>query len=271
MNCQKCQKQTFLPFKCPYCQGYFCSDHRLPENHNCPQIQQARTPKQETLPPPTQKQESYEYTVTYPTTPKTKTKIHFSTKEITHLTIATLLVTAVGLSYVGLPNLLSNAYDVNYVMLTAFIAMFTVSFFAHELAHKITAQREGYWAEFRLTLTGALLTLLSIIPTLFKIISPGAVMISGHANTRNIGKISIAGPATNLTLSTAFLAITLLLPSYSSLFLTGAAFNAWIALFNLIPFGIFDGLKVFVWNKKIWATTFTLSLVLTVLSYTFIL
>ena len=25
-----------LPFKCPYCGKYFCIEHRLPENHNCP-------------------------------------------------------------------------------------------------------------------------------------------------------------------------------------------------------------------------------------------
>ena len=43
-----------------------------------------------------------------------------------------------------------------------------------------------------------------------------------------------------------------------------AWFNAWIAVFNLIPFGIFDGLKVFNWNKKAWALTFSASAVLTV-------
>jgi predicted nucleic acid binding AN1-type Zn finger protein len=37
-GCFKCGRQ-FTDFtdkyRCKYCQKYFCSDHRLPENHNC--------------------------------------------------------------------------------------------------------------------------------------------------------------------------------------------------------------------------------------------
>lgn len=34
----------FLPYKCKYCGGTFCSEHRLPENHNCPGIQYWNVP-----------------------------------------------------------------------------------------------------------------------------------------------------------------------------------------------------------------------------------
>ena len=34
-KCEYCDKEIFLPFKCPYCGGYFCSEHRLPEKHEC--------------------------------------------------------------------------------------------------------------------------------------------------------------------------------------------------------------------------------------------
>ncbi len=37
-KCDVCGKRELLPFKCRYCGGTFCSDHRLPENHNCPGI-----------------------------------------------------------------------------------------------------------------------------------------------------------------------------------------------------------------------------------------
>jgi Zn-dependent protease len=37
--------------------------------------------------------------------------------------------------------------------------------------------------------------------------------------------------------------------------LIGARFNAWIALFNLIPFMGLDGQQVFSWNKVVWAVT----------------
>lgn len=34
-TCSSCQKKTTLPFRCKYCGGVFCDDHRLPEAHNC--------------------------------------------------------------------------------------------------------------------------------------------------------------------------------------------------------------------------------------------
>jgi hypothetical protein len=34
--CENCgEKIGFLPFKCKYCGGSFCKEHRLPENHQC--------------------------------------------------------------------------------------------------------------------------------------------------------------------------------------------------------------------------------------------
>ncbi|MHA1472127.1 MAG: AN1-type zinc finger domain-containing protein [Promethearchaeota archaeon] len=34
--CENCgEKISFLPFKCKYCGGSFCKEHRLPENHQC--------------------------------------------------------------------------------------------------------------------------------------------------------------------------------------------------------------------------------------------
>ncbi|MHA1460072.1 MAG: rhomboid family intramembrane serine protease [Promethearchaeota archaeon] len=34
--CEHCgEKINFLPFKCKYCGGAFCKEHRLPENHQC--------------------------------------------------------------------------------------------------------------------------------------------------------------------------------------------------------------------------------------------
>jgi hypothetical protein len=35
-RCTFCKKETgYLPFHCKYCGNSFCSEHRLPENHNC--------------------------------------------------------------------------------------------------------------------------------------------------------------------------------------------------------------------------------------------
>lgn len=265
MECQKCGKETFLPFRCPYCGGYFCSEHRLPENHECPRIESARAPKKETNAIVKQTQRSYEYSVTYiPVT--SKRKLHFSGREIKHLAIAAMLVLGIGLSLGISPK--TYAKIGSPFMLLIFAAMLTASFFLHELAHKLTAQKEGLWAEFRLMFMGLMLTAISIISPLFKIISPGAVVVSGFAGKKGVGKISIAGPLTNIILSMTL--IGLWLATSQPILMFGAAFNAWIALFNLIPFGILDGFKVFLWNKLLWALTFALSLALTILTYPYL-
>jgi membrane associated rhomboid family serine protease len=52
--CEKCGKEVALPFKCSYCGGNFCSDHRLPENHDCKGVTTAT--KKNDAPPKTEAQ-----------------------------------------------------------------------------------------------------------------------------------------------------------------------------------------------------------------------
>ena len=42
-KCEYCGKEVLLPFRCHFCGGYFCLEHRLPENHDCPKAH-PRTP-----------------------------------------------------------------------------------------------------------------------------------------------------------------------------------------------------------------------------------
>lgn len=37
-KCHICGKEELIPFKCAYCGGYFCAEHRLPERHNCSKV-----------------------------------------------------------------------------------------------------------------------------------------------------------------------------------------------------------------------------------------
>ena len=98
-------------------------------------------------------------------------------------------------------------------------------------------------------------------------------MIGGYADKETIGKTSVAGPLTNITLALLFLALTVTLfdSPVAFAFYFGLLVNSIIALFNLIPFGILDGFKVFSWNKIVWATTFSVSLALTIYSNFFLL
>lgn len=38
-KCRKCGQTSNLPYQCSKCEDYFCSNHRLPENHDCPMLQ----------------------------------------------------------------------------------------------------------------------------------------------------------------------------------------------------------------------------------------
>ncbi len=176
-----------------------------------------------------------------------------------HLAVATVLVIGAGLTF---PNMIYNDYS----MLALLSVLFALSFLIHEIAHKIMAQTYGLWAEFRLNVMGVILTLLSMIPSFIKIIGPGAVVVSGSADRKTVGKTSIIGPTTNLMLASIFCAANFFL-MHSWIFAVVAFYNAWIAIFNLVPIGVLDGYKVFFWNKKIWAFAFAASVVLGIVAY----
>jgi Zn-dependent protease len=252
-----------MAFQCSYCGGQFCAAHRLPENHNCPKLDVARAQRQQEA-NVVSRPITYEHKVTFGLPSRGKGRVYFGPKELKHLAIALLLLVAVGLLtvlYSGTPVQAGLPVSV-----LAFTVILTVSFFIHEIAHKVTAQRRGLWAEFRLTVWGAVVTLIfAFLP--IKLISPGAVMIAGSAEKKVIGRISLAGPITNIVLSIVFFGAAFVPSQYSPFFLFGGFFNAYLAAFNLIPFGVFDGLKIFNWNKTVWSLVFATSAALTVIGY----
>jgi len=265
-----------MPFQCPYCGGQFCSQHRLPENHSCPKIGLAHAQKHETVAESFDpKQSSYQFSISFGPQYKTNGHVYMGTKELKNLIPAALLIIGIGFSIVFYNNWFNGNYYASmgwgWTEISIFAVLLTASFLLHEMAHKFTAQKNGLWAEFRLTKWGAMITLISVF-TPFRLISPGAVMISGPSHLDKIGKISIAGPLTNLSLSLLFLGAANVaynaasLPFYV-LFLTIASFNAFIAVFNLIPYGILDGFKIYSWNKKMWALIFAASAAITIYTY----
>ena len=66
-------------------------------------------------------------------------------------------------------------------------------------------------------------------------------------------------PASNYVLAALFLLLmfvdrTVTLPSWVSVLANlGFQINAWLGLFNLIPFGPFDGAKVLEWSQPVFA------------------
>ena len=258
VKCSYCGKEIYLPFKCPYCGQYFCAEHRLPENHNCPEIWRAKAPKREVVARSSQ-EVTYSYPLTYQRQVSREKAIFFSLTELKHIAIGTLLVFMVGLSPYIYEGRSIQAFIILGLVLSA-------SFVLHELAHKVAAQLQGLWAEFRLMLFGALLTLISIFIPFFKIISPGAVVIAGLSSIDKIGKTAFAGPFTNMLIAVILAPLTSFpLPPYLLLVVAfGAWINSFMAFFNLIPFGVMDGLKVLLWDKRVWAAAFVISIILMV-------
>jgi len=127
-------------------------------------------------------------------------------------------------------------------------------FLLHELMHKYFAQKYGYRAEFRSFDEMLFLGIILAVLFRFVIAAPGAVMIESYRyDIKKNGIISIAGPVTNLILAILFFALL----QFSSGFLNtvadyGFRINTILALFNMIPFWMFDGAKVWKWNKFAW-------------------
>ena len=86
----------------------------------------------------------------------------------------------------------------------------------------------------------------------------------GLSDRNKFGRVALIGPLTNLVMGFGFLISTYLYPYHSYLY-AGASFNAWIAMFNLLPFGtIFK--KIFDWNKIAWGCAMAITMVLLVVA-----
>lgn len=134
-----------------------------------------------------------------------------------------------------------------------------IGFLIHELAHKVVAQKYGCFAEFR---SFDQMLFLAVLMSFFGFVfaAPGAVMISGPVGLRRNGKISAAGPLANLVLAFIFLSIIINF-GVNTLTMYGFLINTWLALFNMLPFGNFDGRKILNWNKKVYGAMIAVSLV----------
>jgi len=155
---------------------------------------------------------------------------------------------------------------IGIVVASSFVAVLT-GFLMHEIAHKVVAVRYGLWAEFRADTRGLLLAFVTAIFG-FVIAAPGAVMIAGPVNLRQNGRISAAGPLTNMAFGGSFLAI--LFAFWPVLYFTPwfilvyqiAIVNIILGTFNMIPFPPLDGSKIWWWKKPVWAGMFAVFVVM---------
>src|SRR5256712_5249305 len=261
-RCAVCGAEEFIPYVCRYCGRTHCVYHRLPENHECPNINQARAPK----PIIRVERRSTGTNLRLIRAPKLSS---ISSRELYALSAALLVL---GLSF-SMRYVFSGLrpLEVLEVFLLTLLVIGT-GFLGHELAHKFSAQRYGCWAEFKLWTVGAIMALL------FAVISQGTFIFAAHGavyiasrssyfgegiDRKANGVISLVGPLVNIAASALFaIALAgstalgfgdLVIANAFHFLRVGFQITIWLGAFNMIPFFILDGQKVFTWDRKIWA------------------
>jgi Zn-dependent protease len=198
----------------------------------------------------------------------------FSSIEIRHLIISMGVLTLAftfALTGNNLISGLSNGFNLSilpYGIAVSFLGIVT-AFFFHELSHKFMAQKHRLWAEYRMFPHGLSLALLLGILTPFVFAAPGAVMFMGGSRYHETGKIAMAGPLANIIVAMITLPIYLFVVFEESVLGQIIGFicliNAFLATFNLLPFGPLDGVKIIRWNATVWIILLIIAIVTLIL------
>lgn len=209
---------------------------------------------------------------------------HFSDTEKQHLRLAMGAFTlALGFMAVGgIGGISFYGFSTWIVMLLLSMPVWMIgvgpAFLLHEIGHKLVAKKNGCWAEFRADPKGLQFGIAISFFIGFLFMAPGAVMVAGLVTRRQNGHIAVAGPLTNLGL------FLIGIPLWGIILGLTGAFNGlpdagifgrdyvsdgslvwqamlvdvgvyWLGanlllgLFNMLPFGPLDGLKVKDWNE----------------------
>ena len=186
--------------------------------------------------------------------------MRFSYTEVKHLIIAWLTI-SLAFTFLFIRGFIfRGVFDPFPLIFLISLGTVGISFVIHELLHKIIAQRYGMWAEFRMDVSMLVFAVLLSLAVGIVFAAPGAVYIFGRLTKEQNGKISLAGPVSNLILAWLFLSLDIGYGLSGMIGEIGSKINAMFAFFNLLPFGILDGRKVFEWNRGIYLLAMALSI-----------
>jgi Zn-dependent protease len=217
---------------------------------------------------------TYRYTYSWAPAQPTRGALSTSRQEILQISVAFLVLTFdfVLILYVGgifSGQTLASLTSVPLWLVVVALTTALTAFVAHELAHKISAQLHGYWAEFRWSPMGLAFSVVTAYLG-FLFAAPGATVIGGMGDPKEWARTSLAGPMTNAGFSAVFYAGSLGALALGSSFAPWLFFlawiNGWFGAFNLIPVGPLDGAKILRVSAPMWVGALAITVTVAALS-----
>ncbi|MHA1380678.1 MAG: AN1-type zinc finger domain-containing protein [Candidatus Helarchaeota archaeon] len=289
VKCSICGKELYMPFTCKYCGKQYCSEHRLPENHNCERMElieaektdmtqekyeeQYITPQPQNVPfqaqaPPELPEGAEIIEERYdPETGETMIKYYIptvqrpdnplfglsSTTELKHLTVGILLMfESVYLMFL-LSFLMSNANALTaYPKLYLLLGILGGLITVGFIGHELSHKFSSIRLNYwaEFRLIPPYAIATAIIPYF---VMPGSVQVSSsNVTEKDMGKIALAGPLFNLVLGIIYLAVGIFMKIMvsSPLSENGTWWIFGFSAFMNIMLGVFNLLPVYVLDGK---------------------
>ena len=285
-----CSKKEALPFRCKYCGKSFCTQHRLPENHNCEKLHLGKSPiskiqdkdksmdKEKTE---DSTQSSDDKITTYDFDDKDSESLYYTTnangqiysvkpseQRVRDSSFFNRLGDAftignewINLLLGSLVVLLSFGFTAKYMSALpwAFVGYITIvilgAYLITILPQKFLAQRFGYQSKYVLTRIGLLFSLITIISPI-KYLSPGILIIPEiqYMSRKKAALTGIIGVVTNLSLSICFMFLGIFLSDFNikRLFIAGSFITIQLAILDLLPFNFSPGKRLLDWKWPVY-------------------
>lgn len=138
-----------------------------------------------------------------------------------------------------------------------FLIMGFLVLIAHDLGHRLVAQKVGIEGEYHFWGLGSITLLLTAWLFGIPFAQPGKFKANpGEQDQRNIAFITLAGPAVNFLMALAFLPFALVGGVAGQIGVLGFSMNIVTVVYNLMPFSPMDGKEIYDWSKIFWALIF---------------
>jgi hypothetical protein len=295
-----CETKEALPFKCNYCQKFFCTKHRLPENHNCDKLHlgkqelprekklveqkktKSRSKKEERKRRREERRqkgdltydpsEDHYYTVgqdgqlySVKTRGNTKDSMYLSMVGDGFTVGREIWDIIISLVIIAFSFGFTSIYmsNIPWWGLALITPINLLAFLNTFLPRKLLVKSYGYSSRYLLTRIGFIITIVMILSPI-KLIIPGMLVVpeSNNMTKKQQGISSSIGSIISTVLAMGFILLGWLLtnPIVAIIFTVGAFLTSQITASFLIPLRGSTGQKVFKWSWILWGILIAINL-----------